>query len=438
MKSILLLLILIGFSSAAFAQRGGDPRLRYGELLYAEAACFPSDSTGFARIDVFVRVTYDFMIFTRSASMHPDSLYTGGVEVSCSIRKDGTSLRSSNSFEHVAVADYDDTNMRDRYVLVRQTFYLPPGKYETAVFVSDMGSTRRNTIVHEVKATLFAAPSRQIGQPIPLTRETGHRDAQYGVLGYGRTFAFSQPSIIGIPVPRDFTAHWYVKLQRSGENPGTALFDDLVQPIAQLNGLLPSSPAGRVPDFALQVHEDAIGDMVVLSPPFKGYDVGPYLLTVTAVWDAGRDSITIPVRILWRDMPFSLRDLDFAIDAMRFILTEEEYKRMKRGSEQERNRAFRAYWKERDITPETEHNEMMTEYFRRVDEAYYEFQTLYIRNGVQTDRGKVYVLFGPPEDTQRILNRDEPVTEIWYYPSLGKTFQFVDRDRDGNLKLMED
>ena len=144
------------------------------------------------------------------------------------------------------------------------------------------------------------------------------------------------------------------------------------------------------------------------------------------------------LRILWRDMPFSMRDIEFAIDAMRFILTKEEYDRIKRGDERDMQRAFRRYWKERDGVPETEQNEMMTEYFRRVDEAYYRFQTLYVRNGIQTDRGKVYVLFGPPEDIQRIMSIEEPLMEIWSYPSLGKTFRFVDRERDGNLRLMEE
>jgi GWxTD domain-containing protein len=217
-----------------------------------------------------------------------------------------------------------------------------------------------------------------------------------------------------------------------------AVFDDTVQPIAVLAGATPAGPAGEAENFWLHSSVEANGDLVVLSLPFEGLDVGRYRLVVRAERAGSADSTVTPVRIFWRDMPFSMRDVEFAIDAMRFILTSEEYDKMRSGSDRERQRAFRRYWKQRDGTPDTEHNEMMAEYFRRVDQAYYKFQTLYIRNGIQTDRGKVYVLFGPPEDSHRIMNLEEPVTEVWDYPSLGRSFRFVDKERNGNPQLMEE
>ncbi|MBL0175665.1 MAG: GWxTD domain-containing protein [Ignavibacteria bacterium] len=77
----------------------------------------------------------------------------------------------------------------------------------------------------------------------------------------------------------------------------------------------------------------------------------------------------------------------------------------------------------------------MEEYFRRVDQAYFAYRTLTNQNGALTVRGKVHILFGIPEEVERLLKPGEPAQEIWDYPSLKKTFTFVDRERNGNFRL---
>jgi GWxTD domain-containing protein len=438
---LLLLILLLACRGVVPAQPGPDPRLRYGDLIYAEAAAMPSDSAGMTRIDVFVRVSYDFMVFTKSDSRHPDSLYSAGAEITCDLRQSKQTLRSRIQNARVAVRNFEDTNMRDRFVLLRQTFHVPAGTYEAAVFVSDMGSTRQSSVQQRITTRPLSEKVPHFGEPIPLARESHEGGESYSVLGFSRTLPFAERTLIGIPVTPGFEATWNIQLipDNGGEDEREEpVFNDTVQPLAQIAGLTPDGQAGIVSDYHLHAHPGAAGDLVILSLPSEGLDVGPYHLVVTAYHDGSADSLTIPTEIFWRDMPFSLREIEFAVDAMRFILTEEEYREMKRGDTRDMQKSFRRFWKERDATPETEYNEMMAEYFRRVDQAYYKFQTIYERNGAQTDRGKVYVLFGPPEDTRRLMQRDEPITEIWSYASLGKTFRFVDKNRDGNLRLMEE
>lgn len=434
-----------------------DPRLRYGNLVYAEADCFPSDSAGLARVDIIIRVSHDFMIFTRVGGANPDSQYIAAAEITSSLRRNGVTLRSQHAVIHAAAGDYDATILRDRFQLLRQTFFVAPGQYEVLMEISDKGSTRNTIVRQPLRAVAFAADRFEIGAPIPLRVDPQEGRDVFHVLGYGRTLPFAERALVGIPAPKDLTAEWHVRLlRRSGDEDepaddgladdrhagpiasGDVLFDGAVQPTMVLPGAAPDGAPGVGEDFQLRFSETAPGALVVLELPFSGFDVGQYRLAVRAVHDGRSDTVVIPIEIFWRDMPFSMRDLEFAIDAMRFILTREEYEEMKSGSERERQRAFRRYWSKRDNTPETEHNEMMAEYFRRVDQAYYKFQTLYVSNGVQTDRGKVYVLFGPPEETHRLMALDEPVTEIWDYPSIGKSFRFVDKSRDGNLRLLEE
>jgi GWxTD domain-containing protein len=435
-RSFFVLFILVCLVAPS-AQGQPEQDIRYGHQLYVEAAQLPSDSVGKARVDVFLRVAHDFMIFTRTERLHTDSLYGAGIEISMLARRDGQTLQTENHFASVFSASYESTEMRDRYLRFRQQFYLVPGTYEFLITLSDKRSTRQRQLrrVLEVK-DLQAA--KAIGKPIPLEETDDTRGAEYSVLGYDGTLPFAMPGLIGIPVTRGWNPSWTVRMQRldeDGEADGEVLAASVLQPESVLRDVLPLHPAGSVENFDLGTSARVQSDLVVLRLPAAQLDVGPYQLHVRAEGEQASDSLIFRTKIYWRQMPYSLRDIEFAIDVMRYILTEEEYDEMRSGDQKEMMQHFRAYWRELDRTPDTEYNEMMTEYFRRVDETIDRFRTLHERNGAQTDRGKVYILFGPPEETQRVLNVDEPAEEIWYYPSLGKTFRFVDRNHNGNYKL---
>ncbi|MDT8324015.1 MAG: GWxTD domain-containing protein [Bacteroidota bacterium] len=416
------------------------PDIRYGHQLYVEAAQLPSDSAGKARVDIFLRVTHDFMIFTRTESLHADSLYAAGVEISMHARREGKSVATRNHFASLYSGSYEATEMRDRYLRFRQHFHLEPGRYEFLVTLSDRKSARQRNITRilEVKDL---QDGRAIGMPLPLEVNQNPQSVEYSVLGYDGTLPFAAPGLIGIPVTRGWNPTWTLRLLRldeDGDVDREVLPADVIQPEAVLRNVAPLLPSGRVDNFDLGKGTSTESDLVVLRLPIARLDVGPYLLQVRAQGDDSDDSLSWRTSIYWRNMPYSLRDIEFAVDVMRYILTEDEYEAMSSGSRREMTQRFREYWRELDTTPETEYNEMMTEYFRRVDETIDQFQTLHERNGAQTDRGKVYILFGPPEDKQRVLNSDEPAEEIWYYPSLGKTFRFVDRNHNGDYKLYEE
>ena len=417
----------------------GQPEqdIRYGHQLYMEVAQLPSDSAGKARVDVFLRISHDFMIFTRTERMHADSLYGAGVEISILARREGQTLQTENHFASVFSASYEGTELRDHYLLFRQHFHLDPGRYEFLVTLSDKRSTRQRQLRRSLDVKDLQG-SRAIGMPIPLEENDNTRGAAYSVLGYDGTLPFASPGIIGVPVTRGWNPTWTAQLQRldeDGEEDGEVLPADVLQPEQLLQDVQPQHAAGSVESFDLGSGDDAQSDMVILRLPVARLDAGPYLLRLRAEGENISDSLQFRTKIYWRSMPYSLRDIEFAIDVMRYILTEEEYDEMRSGDRREMMQRFRAYWRELDRSPETEYNEMMTEYFRRVDETIDRFRTLHERNGAQTDRGKVYILFGPPEETQRVLNADEPAEEIWYYPSLEKTFRFVDRNHNGNYKL---
>ncbi|MGF1669940.1 MAG: GWxTD domain-containing protein, partial [Balneolaceae bacterium] len=136
---------------------------------------------------------------------------------------------------------------------------------------------------------------------------------------------------------------------------------------------------------------------------------------------------------LWPDMPVSLLNLDVAIDMLRFIVSDSKLKEMKSGNAVEKEKKFREFWAERDPTPDTEFNELMVEYYDRIDYAYKEYTTPQ-NPGFNTDQGRAYILFGEPNDIERRLPTNAPTREIWYYDN--RTLVFEATTGFGDFKLI--
>jgi GWxTD domain-containing protein len=79
-----------------------------------------------------------------------------------------------------------------------------------------------------------------------------------------------------------------------------------------------------------------------------------------------------------------------------------------------------AFWKQRDPTPGTPGNEFKTEHARRLAHADRYLGRDAPRPGRRTDRGRIYVILGEPNDTQSFIGTSSIYdTEVWFYQ--GKT-----------------
>lgn len=67
-------------------------------------------------------------------------------------------------------------------------------------------------------------------------------------------------------------------------------------------------------------------------------------------------------------------------------------------TDEERENFIKIFWKRRDPTPETEFNEFREEHYRRIEYANRNF--FEGMPGWRTDRGRIYIMFGPPDFIQ--------------------------------------
>lgn len=96
------------------------------------------------------------------------------------------------------------------------------------------------------------------------------------------------------------------------------------------------------------------------------------------------------------------------------------------------------FWKRLDPDPSTAINEYKEQYMRRVDLSNERFSTINKR-GMFTDRGRVFIIYGEPDEIDRYPNElDKKPYEIWYYNSIegGVIFVFGDVTGFSNYELL--
>ena len=117
-------------------------------------------------------------------------------------------------------------------------------------------------------------------------------------------------------------------------------------------------------------------------------------------------------------------------------------------TEAERGRFIETFWRKRDPDPATPVNEFQRQYYLRIALANQFFGNSGIA-GWRTDRGRIFILLGPPHEIQRDFNMAGATgnsrydTETWQYwglpnPKLPYNVEFVFIDRYGSGRFVLD
>jgi GWxTD domain-containing protein len=118
-----------------------------------------------------------------------------------------------------------------------------------------------------------------------------------------------------------------------------------------------------------------------------------------------------------------------------YIITSAEKKEFLALPDSERTEFISNFWKRRDPDPSTEENEFKDEYLGRVSTA----ERLFFgeaRPGWLTDRGRIYVLFGPPNQrmtSSAAADSSGRCQEVWYYRDFPVVF--LDEPCTGTFRL---
>jgi GWxTD domain-containing protein len=133
------------------------------------------------------------------------------------------------------------------------------------------------------------------------------------------------------------------------------------------------------------------------------------------------------------------QDLKREFDYVRYIAQNDELDRFAKLADLDGKRRFMfEFWKRRDPDPSTRLNELKREYVARVEYSNINFRAAG-KEGWRTDRGRVYIMYGPPDEFERHPNEiDSKPYEVWYYHNLqgGVEFVFIEKASFGDYILV--
>ncbi|MGA9365258.1 MAG: GWxTD domain-containing protein [Bacteroidota bacterium] len=409
--------------------------------IFFEALNFVADDTAKSRVDFNFNIPYDFFVFVRSESNLSDFIARGEISVEI---LDSRDLSVAHDIIHKELHYGESAAPLGKSRAAVQgsfSFTLQPGIYHSIFEVNDLES-RRGIVDRDRQITLkrFSDSAQVFSNILFLDQLEIRNDSLVGAypvnLGGDAIFGKKFTLFFQSTGDRDSagTVHYSIhKLDPT--NKRLIVLEDSVKSDPRLTNRRLEKPEGdSILSYSLQ-------------PSRSGPRVNTYLVEIrgdTLQW--GRYDVEVKslgkvvsrksFAIRWLDMPRTLTNIKLAVEALKYLMSEKEFEEFMKLSDDDMKKQFEIFWKKRDPTPSTAYNEEMAEYYQRCDYALENFRTLSHADGIDTDRGKVYILYGPPTKTDRLLTPNAPPKEVWYYENLQLKFVFIDESRSGNYKLL--
>ena len=415
-------------------------------FLFYEAVNLVARDPSKSRIDIQYRIDRDFFVAQRNSETTSGPPFRRLGEIAIEIA-DSTGTVAARELDRLEIPEDSPDRIPEQKEWYQGVYSceVAPGPYTVVIEITDVQS-KRNVVDKRrairalafgeqtslLSTPLFVAPSPQLPAATTLTP-----------LNYGGDLLFGQPAGLYVEFAPPTASDTTVKVRTTittlepGAAPGRSVgYDSLVAlPLKRRFDFVPRVDNGS-PVYAIVDSLSRNAAAVVIPIPAEQMILRNFRISLTVTYGTRTYETTKDFRTVWPDMPFSMKDVDYALDALRYITTDHELDSLRSGDFETRRNNLEGFWKVRDKTPATAYNELMTEYYRRVDHAVRTYGTLRQPDGSRTDRGRVYILYGPPTRTDRSLDPKSGFQEIWYYDRLNRKFTFRDEAKNGNYVLV--
>lgn len=447
------LLSVFLLSVIASAVSYGQGRVTYRDLanrnqqrnIYFDFFTLPANENGKVQFVTTFRVDYNFLPFKKLNTPQTENEFYSPLGLSMEVFKaekrrkkdDDISVEGLESVTRAAWRDtafaesYEQTQSSNSYISGHLTVELAPGLYNYMLQLAPGEDTRERTS-RARQIAINAYEKQKVGDILLGGKVIGSgRNQSLKLLTYGQNVYYGKNfyALIHLPEYND-NKTYSVRVNRLDINKRDTtrqqeVFQQTLTSDHMLTNIKPEI-TGSNNEISLKLNQDDAGHTYALvEVPNSTFPNSVYRIEVFQEGKNRPEARGI-FRSLWIEMPNSLLNLDVATDMLRFIVSKDELKRIRSGSESERERKFREFWKSKDPTPDTEYNELMAEYYRRIDYAYEHFSTINTV-GYESDQGEIYIKYGPPNNIERKFPTGEPAVEIWTYPNR----QFVFRATSG-------
>ena len=140
-------------------------------------------------------------------------------------------------------------------------------------------------------------------------------------------------------------------------------------------------------------------------------------------------------RIIWFNRPISLINPELSIKLLKYMESDTVIDSLLDFKKKDYTEVLFRFWKRFDPTPGTSFNELMNEYYSRIDYTIKNFSSISGKRGFDTDRGRIFILYGKPFKLERGSDQFGKVVETWIYKNPERKFVFIDDTGLGEYKL---
>lgn len=179
-------------------------------------------------------------------------------------------------------------------------------------------------------------------------------------------------------------------------------------------------------------NEQSNNNLFKIDFPSNPFVPGEYTIEI---FSKNSTILTFRFKVIWDDQPLVLTNLNVALKISEIFFTDQELQQIRSLNRKQILKGIFEVWEKLDDTKGDNYPQAMMEFYKRADFAYYNFSTFAERNGALTDKGKVYILNGPPDRTEEVFKMKK-LNEIWTYTNLIKEYTFESVE-SGVFKLVE-
>ncbi len=396
-KIILLLTLLISSVSALSASPEMVQNENTGPIFRMENYIRTSSVPDSGIIQISLRIPYRNLLFLKKGNH-----FEAHADISVNILSDKERVGGFSDLQTLSLPSIDPDVLKKKELRYNRNFLLPYGKYQVSAVITDIATQKKRRVNHDCDLTILDTKNWSMGALYVARTPDALRDSTSRQLSFG----FSASGYDG---PQNFS--WEIQ---------------------NING-----KSVRKGSISINLKKEAgeyYFSVSVDSLQYRGYTM---VVRTTVEGEDFRRSI--PFQVRWSGMNNRITNLEEAVQQMRYLMmtnymSRQQYQLLDNSSGEMKKNNFLEYWKSVDPTPGTDANELMNEYFRRINESNAAFSTH--RPGWESDRGMIYTLLGPPDDRE-VHNFDinTKAYVVWYYYSLNKYFVFIDYTGFGDYQL---
>lgn len=356
----------------------------------------------------------------------------------------GVTVDSANTYFAMRVASEAEAGLEGYRIFNKLSMFVRPGAYAARLSVYDVVSKNKGEFF--INRVVVPAPERErlaisgvsLAYSIDYVGETA--DTNFRLIKNGYRI-YPNPIAIFSTEDTSLSAYHEVYNLHPSETSASTL---------QITYNILGKDSTFLGELGVRTNPGGDSTAVVVATfGIADWPVGLYHLQIIALEEGAlrSDTSVVPFGIIYPvgtsmaeampqfiDDPYERLLLSEKVNLVAYLLTPAQKETMKALSDSGKTNYLEQYWKEHDSYPATAIIENRIDLVRRYEEGNRLFSTnVKDDNGWSTDRGRIYLTYGPWEEIDEVsAPRVGNAYVIWYYRTLGEGKLFVFEDWSGN------